>query len=144
MSDQPQEEPKIFVDSDWKEEAQREKDRLEEEAKAQQEAAEAGGGQVTFLEIVELLATQAMISLGGAALPTGERIPPNVEAAKHFIDMLAVLMDKTKGNLEEEEEKRLVLVVTELQQVFVRAMAGPPPGAAPPPAGAAPPGAGPS
>ena len=140
MSDQPQEEPKLYIDSDWKEEARRDKERLAGEADAEKKAAQPSGQGMPFLELVELLATQAMVSLGGAELPTGERIPPNVEAAKHFIDMLGMLEEKTKGNLTDEEDKRLVLVLSELQQVFARAVMGPSPGAPVP--SAAPPEAG--
>jgi hypothetical protein len=85
----------------------------------------------SLLEIVELLATQAIISLQGAALPTGERIPPNLEAAQRFVDLLDVLDEKTKGNRTDEEDHRLALVLSELHQVFARMMMGSRPGAAP-------------
>ena len=41
--------------------------------------------------------------LGGFQGPGGERIPPNPDAAKHHIDLLDVLEQKTKGNLTDEE-----------------------------------------
>ncbi len=138
MSDEPQDAPKLHIDSDWKEEARREKERLAEEVEQEADKNEQNGGEGPegFPELVEILATQAIVSLGGMTTPTGERIPPNVGAAKHFIDLLGVLQVKTKGNLTEDEDRRLVAVLTELRQVFTRtvsSVAAAPPGAAPPP-----------
>ena len=136
MPDEGQGEPRIIVDSDWKEEAKREKERLvaaEAEAKAKAAAPAESGDDLGegFLGLVELLATQAIVSLQGMTTPTGERMPPNIEASKHFIDLLGILQVKTKGNLSESENTRLVAVVTELRQTFTRVV-GPAP--APPPA----------
>ena len=137
MPDERQSESKIIVDSDWKEEAKREKERFaaaEAEAKAKAAAPAGSGGDDVgegFLGLVELLATQAIVSLQGMATPTGERIPPNLEASKHFIDLLGILQVKTKGNLSQAEDTRLIAVLTELRQTFTRVV-GPAP--APPPA----------
>jgi len=123
-------EKKIIIDDDWKAEAQREKEKLAEDAdKPKPTASEAG-----FSELVNLIAMQALAGLGLMAGPGGERIPPNPEMAKHFIDMLQVLDDKTKGNLTDEEAKLLDQVLYETRMRYVQMSGGA--GAAPPPMGA--------
>ena len=125
MSDEKDSE--LYIDSDWKEEAAREKEKLaaqEEKTNHQKEA------PASFLELVNLLMMQAVIGLGGFQGPSGERIPPNPAAARHHIDLLDILKTKTKGNLTEEESKTLDDVLHELHMQFVQAMSAPPPPAA--------------
>jgi hypothetical protein len=124
----PGEEKKIIVDTDWKAEAQRDKERLAEEV-VRPEAPPAPA----FSELVNLLVMQAMAGLGMLAGPGGERIPPSLEMAKHFIDLLQVLEDKTKGNLTPEEKTLLDQVLYEMRMSFVQIAGGGPAGSAPPP-----------
>jgi hypothetical protein len=54
---------------------------------------------------------------------TGEakdRPKPNLAAARHAIDMLALLQDKTKGNLTFEEQRLLENSLTELRFRYVQ------------------------
>ena len=46
---------------------------------------------------------------------------PALELARHSIDMLAILQDKTKGNLTREESRLLDNTLTELRMRFVQA-----------------------
>ena len=118
----------LHIDADWKTEAAREKERL-----AQQEQREAGppaGGGASpemFVELINLLAIQATVALGGYQGSGGERIPANPAAAKHHIDLLAVLEKKTKGNLTEEEKSVLSGVLYELRMQYVQSASAPPP-----------------
>jgi hypothetical protein len=90
----PEPEKKIIVDDDWKAEAKKEKERLATQAEP------AGPLPApNFAELLNLVVMQAMAGLGLLPGPAGERIAPNLEVAKHFIDMLQVLEDKTKSNL---------------------------------------------
>ncbi|MBI1826711.1 MAG: DUF1844 domain-containing protein [Planctomycetes bacterium] len=112
---------KIHIDSDWKQEAAKEKERLAvEERKLTPE----GEPPADFVELLNLLALQAAVALGGYQSPTGERLPPNPMAAKHYIDLLSVLDKKTAGNLTEEEKKILEGVLYELRMQYVAAMGG--------------------
>jgi hypothetical protein len=106
--DMSDESKRIIVDDDWKAEAQREKERLAKEAEAARGPRPAGG----FVELLNVL--------GGFAGPGGEPIPPNLEAAKHFIDLLRVLEEKTQGNLSDDEKKMLDQTLYELQMRFVQ------------------------
>ncbi len=119
----PDEEKKIIVDSDWKAEAKRDKERLAEET------AHAGGPSPppNLAELINLIVMQAMAGMGLLGGPGGERIPPHLEAAKHFIDLLQVLEDKTKGNLTPEEKQLLDQVLYEMRMTFVQMAGGGPP-----------------
>ena len=128
MSDKPPGEG-LYIDSDWKEEAAKEKERLaEQEQKEKKEEKESGPpGAATFPELVNLLAMQAVISLGGFQGPGGERIPPNPAAAKHHIDLIEMLEKKTEGNVSEEESRMLTSVLYELRMQYVQSTTGQPP-----------------
>src|SRR5262245_18810825 len=114
---------KIMVDDDWKAQARAEKERLTEQQKAVAGPRE-GMPHPSFVEIVNLIVMQAMAGLGMLQCAGGERIPPNVEVAKHFIDMLQILEDKTKGNLNPEEKKLLDQVLYEMRMRLVQRAGG--------------------
>jgi len=118
---------KIIVDDDWKAQARREKETLAEKEKP---AAKDALPDVSFAELVNLLAMQTMVGLGLVAGAGGQPIPPNLEAAKHFIDMLAMLESKTKGNVSTEEKKILDDVLYELRMRYVQRTSAASPGAA--------------
>ncbi len=117
--------PKIIVDDDWKAEAEREKERLAETSSQPRGALP----NASFAELVNLLAVQALAGLGMLAGPGGERMPPQIEVAKHFIDMLQMLEDKTRGNTSPEEKRLLDQVLYEVRTQYVSmASGGMPPG----------------
>ena len=118
MSD---DEPKIIVDSDWKQEAQNEKERLSQEYVSDKERRQLP--QPSFLEIMNLISMQAVIGLGGMKMPDGREVPADLDTAKHNIDLLEVLQQKTKGRLEETEQKALDATLHELRMAFVQASA---------------------
>jgi hypothetical protein len=74
----------------------------------------------SFEFLVLSLKMQAEVQLG--LMHFGEekdRPEPNLALARHSIDMLGVLMEKTKGNLSMEEHRLLENAVTELRFRFV-------------------------
>jgi hypothetical protein len=123
---------KLHIDDDWKAEARREKERLAEEIERTESA---GMPESSFAEIVNTLALQAMVGLGGIAGPGGQRVPPNLEMAKHFIDLLDVLDQKTRGNLSDAEKRALDATLYNLRLVFVDLAGGAPPTPPPGPPG---------
>ena len=70
--------------------------------------------------LVMSLAMQAELELGAHGKP--EEQPPNLDLARHSIDMLAVLQEKTKGNLSFEEKRQLDNAVTMLRFRYVQAV----------------------
>jgi len=76
-------------------------------------------GPVQFEHLIMSLVTSAMLQLGLAA-PPGEPAPrPDLPAAQETIDLLALLQQKTKGNLTREEEEILSGSLSELRLAFV-------------------------
>lgn len=119
----PDEEPRIIVDSDWKREAQAEKERLTQETAATAPTTELG--QANFLDIVNMIAMQAIVSLGGVKMPDGHEVPQDLAVAKYHIDLLDVLMQKTAGQLDDTERKVLEAALHELRMGFVQTTSGP-------------------
>ena len=75
----------------------------------------------TFEFLVFSLKTQAEIRLG--LLPfgePGEDEQTDLPAARHAIDMLAMLAEKTRGNLSIEEQRLIENSLTELRFRFVQ------------------------
>jgi len=128
---------KLHIDTDWKKQAQEEKRRLAEQAAATKtkepaiiapppgpgEARPSGRprGQMppaSFSTLVQSLLTQALFYLGDLSA-RGAEPTVNLEMAKHQIDTLGVLEEKTKGNLSEEEQKLMDTVLYEARMRYV-------------------------
>jgi len=77
--------------------------------------------QVDFSTHVLSLASTALIALGKMPAPDDEQQPIDLETARHLIDVLAVLEQKTKGNLDEAEQKLLASLIYDLRVAFVDA-----------------------
>ena len=75
--------------------------------------------QVLFMQLVLQNQQMAMISLGKTKNPVSDRFEKNLEYAKISIDTLDMLIQKTKGNLSEYEEKFLVEAVNQLKIIYV-------------------------
>lgn len=76
--------------------------------------------EVTFSSFVMSLATQAMVQLGQMAPPPGMDIPVDVESGRGTIDILAMIQQKTVGNLSKEEAKFLEDVLHTLRVSYIR------------------------
>ena len=75
---------------------------------------------VSFAFLTESLRLQAEMHLG--LMRTGpEDEPPNLDLARHTIDVMALLQEKTKGNLTLEEQRLLENSLTLLRFRFVQA-----------------------
>ena len=69
--------------------------------------------------LVYSLRLQAELNMG--LLPYGEKRKPDFDLGRHNIDLLAMLQQKTKGNLTGDEQRSLDNSVTELRFRFVEA-----------------------
>ncbi len=74
----------------------------------------------SFDFLVLSLATQAQMALGLFPMDDG-KTERNLAIARHFIDLLGVLQEKTKNNLTIEEQRLLENSITELRFRFVQA-----------------------
>lgn len=79
-----------------------------------------------FAGLLVGLATSAFIHLGESpeGADDGSGAAPDLPAAKHAIDLLAVLQTKTQGNLTQEEESLLIALLYDLRLKFVEACSG--------------------
>jgi hypothetical protein len=120
-----QETPRIIVDTDWKSQAQAEKERLAAAEQARKAPAGAAGegqeGQPapTFDELVRMLATQALLYLGAFPDPESGRRLVALELAQFNIDLLGMLEEKTRGNLNEAEKNFITQMLHELRMQYV-------------------------
>ena len=119
------EEKKIIVDEDWKQQAQKEKEILAAQEKAEKEKpqkkSKARGPlpKGDFAALVSMLVTQALFALGLLEVEGQER-EPDLEMAKYNIDMLETLEEKTRGNLSKEEETVLTKTLNEVRMAYVK------------------------
>lgn len=81
-------------------------------------------GPLDFTTFILSLGSSAMVHLGDAPHPeTGEHLK-SVPHAKQIIDLIALLKEKTKGNLTSDEAKFLDGLLYDLQLRFVEASKG--------------------
>jgi hypothetical protein len=148
MSEPPKDKPKLIIDEDWKSQVEREREELrraseQEAASGQSDSAvadseveqpsavkrsqpehEPGDQQLpppppaSFPFLVSMLGTQALAAMG--QLGSGADAPEiRLDYAKHYIDLLGVLEQKTKGNLGEDEADLLSDWLHQLRLGFV-------------------------
>lgn len=114
------EQPKIIIDSDWKSQAQAEKERLNEKVEAKAAAKQAAQeAPIGFQDLLGLIASQAMAYLGYFPDPRTGQAMVSLEYARLHIDLLAVLEEKTKGNLSAEETEVMTKTLAQLRSDFV-------------------------
>lgn len=136
--------PMLHIDDDWKAEAQREKERLAKkraaEASAPPAAAAAAAVDPTgsapmqsgqrarlkpgealpagFEDLVNTLTSRALMAMGAMPDPSG-RAYVSLETARQQIDLLDVLAEKTRGNLDDEEHRNLFATLHELRTAYL-------------------------
>jgi hypothetical protein len=74
----------------------------------------------SFTFLVLSLRTQVEMQLGLLQFGEEEKREPDLTVARHTIDMLGMLLEKTKGNLDMDEHRLLENSLTELRFRFVQ------------------------
>lgn len=140
--------PQKKVDSSWKDEVRKEREQLKQQAASKAGGAPMPGPQApaagpagaaapapasqpaggaagegkpnkVFLNFLSGLVQQALMQLGQMENPfTGGR-DLDLEGAKYTVELLAVIQEKTKGNLVQQEERALSEAVRELKMYYV-------------------------
>ena len=77
------------------------------------------GARIDFPSYVLSYYTQGLVLLGEVPNPYTNKKEEDSEAARHTIDILSMLEEKTKGNLSKEEEQLLGSVLYELRMKFM-------------------------
>ena len=75
----------------------------------------------TFEFLVHTLFTQALMALGRIPNPITKQAIRNLDTARHFIDTLTMLAEKTRGNLTTEEARLLEEIQHQLRTLYVEA-----------------------
>jgi hypothetical protein len=74
---------------------------------------------ITFSTFLLGLSTQALLHLGEIESPLTGKIERDLAAAQHMIDILGLLREKTRNNLEQAEEQLLDSVLYDLRIRYV-------------------------
>lgn len=74
-----------------------------------------------FLELVLVFQQSAWMALGKIQNPVTGKVEPNLEAASHAIDMLAMLQNKTRPTLSAQERNLIDNALTQLRLNYVEA-----------------------
>ncbi len=148
MSEPKSSEPKIIVDTDWKEQVAKEKEAAAKSVSSASEPAGEPDGEInaepasesaqvrgpkshdgqdemppppqaSFEMVVSMYFTQAMAMLGQIPNPSTGQPEINKPYAKHYIDTLDLLGEKTKGNLSDVESKMLSEALHALRMMYV-------------------------
>ncbi len=78
--------------------------------------------EVTFPAFIMSLNTSVLYHLGEISDPASGKKEPDFELAKHGIDTLALLEEKTKGNLSKDEEELLKNLLYDVKLRYVKAV----------------------
>jgi len=131
--------PSLQIDTDWKKQAQEEKRKLAEQQKSppppttggptvSPSRGAAGEGRdpragreippASFATLVQGIVTQALFSLGDIAM-RGSQPAVDLDLAKHHIDTLSIIEQKTAGNLSADEKRMLDSALYEVRMRYV-------------------------
>ena len=73
----------------------------------------------SLILLISSLASQAMAAMGQLAGEDGKPLPVSLPFARHFIDLIGVIEDKTRNNLTAEETNMLNSTLHHLRLMFV-------------------------
>ena len=76
--------------------------------------------EVNFNSLIFSLSSSALINLGEIADPHTSQKHKDLPLAKHTIDTIAMLKDKTKGNLNTEEQRFIDTILADLRWRYVK------------------------
>ena len=132
-------EKKLIIDEDWKSQVEAEKAAAEAArvagatpASPAPAAAKPAPTQPVAAEtlppadlstLVTMLATQAMVSLGALPNPLTHKVELDTAQARHFVDLLEMLEEKTRGNITPQEARLFDGILHELRIACVQAKA---------------------
>ena len=81
---------------------------------------DAGLPEISFMTFIMSLNASAMVHLGIIEDPSTGGKTKNLALGKQTIDMLGMLEDKTRGNLNKDEENMLKHILYDLRIIYVK------------------------
>ena len=136
------EERKIIIDEGWKAQVEREREEarvasasvaepqpaaeiatagIDDTGEAELTPGEIGPGEIepsSFEGLISGLGAQAMMALGLLVEEGQKQVYVDLALAKHLIDTMMMLREKTKGNLTQHESTMLTRILADLQHAF--------------------------
>jgi hypothetical protein len=76
-------------------------------------------GEITFGTFLMSLSTEALVHLGEMPDPAGGQPQPDLAMAQQLVDILGMLRDKTRGNLDHDEQALLDAILFDLRMKYV-------------------------
>lgn len=101
---------------------ERDEPRADTTEKEEPDSSEANVGpppEVQLADLVHMLVTNALVMLGDAQDPVSGERAENLQGAQVMIAFMTLLQEKTKGNLDKEEEKLLDEMLYNLRMRFI-------------------------
>jgi hypothetical protein len=125
-------EKKIIIDEDWKSQVAAEKEAALRKPAAEAFSVDASsadelGGELpeaSFELLISTFVTEAMVALGQFPHPGTGQIEADPGHAKFAIDMIEVIVEKTKGNLDPMEEQGIKDILHQLRMAFIAVTQG--------------------
>jgi hypothetical protein len=128
MPDEPKTpDKKLIIDEDWKSQVEAEKEAARHAAEAEKPA---GGGPTpdargplppaNLAFLVSTLYLQGAIAMGLLPNPVTDKTEVQLDQAKHSIDLLTMLQEKTEGNRTPEESDELEAALHQLRLAYVQ------------------------
>lgn len=76
---------------------------------------------IDFISFIASLATNAMAAMGALPEAQARGMPVNPQLAREYIEIIAMLQERTHGNLSREEDNALQRLLSDLRLTFVEA-----------------------
>jgi hypothetical protein len=115
---------KMFSESDKEPEVGGKKppeEKMQQEAEKKESLPRPPLPEVNFSTFIVSLSTEVLFHLGEFPHPVSGEKEKDLPLAKHVIDTLAMLKEKTQGNLSDEEQKLMEGMLYDLRMAFIRA-----------------------
>lgn len=106
-----EEEAKKKIDEEWKNQVAKDKKEAYDKDEVYHEP--------NFTIFLSSLGMQALIAMGRLANPVTGKAEKNLEQARFLVDTLGIIKEKTKGNLNPDEEKLLEESLFNLRMIYV-------------------------
>ena len=87
-----------------------------------QKSTEAGEFTQLFIQFLMMQQQQALLALGKHPNTPPGAPPANLQLGKVFVDQLGMIREKTRGNLNPDEQKLLDKVIADLQSLYLEAV----------------------
>jgi len=115
---------KIFSESEKEPEAKEsspQEEKVQEKAEKKEPPPRPPLPEVNFSTFIVSLSTEVLFHLGEFPHPVSGEKQKDLPLAKHAIDTLAMLKEKTQGNLSDEEQKLMEGMLYDLRMAYIRA-----------------------